>query len=119
MIEPVLLALSLASAAEAEVAPVVERAEVVAACVQTTRLPESREVSPEAVEAYCTCAMDELANVLTPAEFDLLARIGIARARNLPPPTEDEAAGIDREAFDARNNKAIARVRAQCNPILS
>lgn len=61
MIEPVLLALSLASAAEAEGAPVVERAEVVAACVQTTRLPESREVSPEAVEAYCTCAMDELA----------------------------------------------------------
>lgn len=104
--------------ARAELPPPPERAEVVMVCTQSTVLPEGEVADPPTILAYCTCAIGEVANALTPAEFDLFAIATVARFRGLPLPSEEEVTGIDLPAFRARNAEAVLRTRQRCNPII-
>ena len=109
---------SVASAANAELPPPPDRAELVAACAEATVLPEGRTVDAPTILAYCTCAMEEMAGALTPAEFEVFSIGSVARARNLPLPAEEDVSGIDLQTLRLHSAQGLARTRLRCNPII-
>lgn len=108
----------VASAAHAELPQPPDRAELVAACAEATVLPEGRTADSPTILAYCTCAMEELASALAPAEFEVFGIIAVARMRNLPVPAEEEFVGIDLQSLRAHSAEGIVRTRQRCNPII-
>lgn len=102
----------------AEEPAAVDRAAVVAACAQLTVLPEGTTADEATMAAYCQCAIDRTAEALTVAEFNLFARIGLARAGMGPMPSDEDALDIDVSAFDAKVTALRATLEIECNPII-
>jgi hypothetical protein len=113
-----LVCMSFAAVAHAELPPPPDRPELVAACAEATVLPEGRTADASTILAYCGCAMEEAASVLTPAEFELFSIVSVASARNLPMPTDEDVVGIDLQSFRAHSAEGIVRMRRRCNPII-
>lgn len=108
----------VASAANAALPPPPDRAELVTLCAEATVLPEGRTADAPTILAYCTCAMEEVASALTPAEFELFSIVSVARARNLPLPAEEDVVGIDLQSFRAHSAEGVVRMQQRCNPII-
>lgn len=92
----------------------VDKARVVAACAQETVLPNGVTADAAAVTAYCQCAIDLAAEILTPQEFDIFGRYGLSRAGMGPPPSQAEMAASDTIEFGARIVRHRDLVRSQC-----
>lgn len=96
--------------------PPVDPAQVVRACALQTAASAGREADDPQVVAYCQCAIDLSAEVLTPAEFDMMGRYGLSQSQMGPPPSQAEMQAFDTPELEQRMAAMNARLASDCAP---